>query len=67
MCETEVGGVIGVEEEGVDVVDGVADLGVSGYESEGFTLSEIFGGKRLSKKMCSRLLSTPLIFHKESF
>ena len=50
MCETEVGGVAGVEDEDVYVVDGVADLGVSGYESEGFTLTQIFRRKRLSNR-----------------
>ena len=33
------------EDEDVDVVDGVDEVGVSRYESEGFTLSEILRRK----------------------
>ena len=40
VCETEVGTEADVEDEDVDVVGGVDRVGVSGYESEGFTLSE---------------------------
>ena len=58
VCEIEDGTEADVEDEDVDVVDGVDEFGVSGYESEYFTLSEIFRRKRLSKKnvtlQCSR-------------
>ena len=39
------------EDEDVDVVGGVDEVGVSGYESEGFTLSEILRRKRLEKNV----------------
>ena len=35
------------EDEDVDVVGGVDEVGLCGYESEGFTLSEILRRKRL--------------------
>ena len=41
VCETEVGKDADVEDEDVDVVGGVDVVGVSGYKSDGFTLSEI--------------------------
>ena len=60
---TEVGGVFETEagteadaeneDEDIDVVGGVDEVGVSGYESEGFTLSEILRRKRLVKKNVS--------------
>ena len=50
VSETKAGTEADVEEENVYVVGGVADVGVSGYESEGFSLSEILHRKRLSKK-----------------
>ena len=55
VCETEAGTEADVEDEDeeVDVVGGVDEVGVSGYESEGFTLSEIFRRKRLTKKIVS--------------
>ena len=51
-CETEAGTEVDVEDEDedVDVVGGVDAVGVSGYESEGFTLSETLRQKRLAKK-----------------
>ena len=51
VCELETGTEVDVEDEdeNVDVVGGVEEVGVSGYESEGFTLSEILRGKRLAK------------------
>ena len=54
-CETEAGTEADVEDEDedVDVVGGVDEVGVSGYESEGFTLSEILRRKRLAKKNVS--------------
>ena len=39
------------EDEDVDVSGGVDEVGVSGYESEGFTLSEILRRKRLEKNV----------------
>ena len=39
------------EDEDVDVVGGVDEVGVSGYESEGFTLSEILHRKRHKKNV----------------
>ena len=55
VCETEVRIEADVEDEdeNVDVVGGVDEVGVSGYESEGFTLSEILRRKRLAKKVVS--------------
>ena len=46
------------EDEDVDVVGGVDEVGVSGYESEGFTLSEILRRKRLEKKVCEGVVDT---------
>ena len=53
VCETEAGTEADVEDEDddLDVVGGVDEVGVSGYESEGFTLSEILRRKRLEKKL----------------
>ena len=55
VCETEAGTEADVEDEdeNVGAVGGVDDVGVSGYESEGFTISEILRQKRLSKKNVS--------------
>ena len=55
VCETEAGTEANVENEDVDVVGGVEEVGVSKYESEGFTLSEILRRKRkrLAKKSVS--------------
>ena len=68
VCETEAGTEADVEDEDedVDVVGGVDEVGVSGYESEGFTLSEILRRKRL-RIMCPRVPLTPLIFYNVSF
>ena len=49
VYETEAGTEADVEDED----DGVDDFGVSGYESEGFTLSKIRRRKRLAKKNVS--------------
>ena len=56
VCETEAGTEADVEDEDedVDVVGGVDEVGVSGYESEGFTLSENLRRKRLAKKNVSK-------------
>ena len=55
VCKTEAGTEADVEDEdeNVDVFDGVYGVGVSGYESEGFTLSEILHRKRLAEKNVS--------------
>ena len=55
VCQTETGKDADVEDEDedVDVVGGVDEVGVSGYESEGFTISEILRRKRLAKKIVS--------------
>ena len=47
VCETEAGTETDAEDEDedVDVVGGVDEVGLSGYESEGFTLSEILRRK----------------------
>ena len=60
MCETEAGTETDVEDkdEDVDVVGGVDAFGVSGYESEGFTLSEILRRKRLEKKVSEGVVGT---------
>ena len=64
----EVGGVCGAEagveadaedeDEDVDVVGGVDEGGLSGYESEGFTLSEILRRKRLGENVSERVIDT---------
>ena len=55
VCETVAGTEADVEHEGedVDVVGGVDEVGVSGYESEGFTLSKTLRRTRLAKKNMS--------------
>ena len=60
VCETEAGTEADVkdEDEDVDVVGGVDEVGVSGYESEGLTLSEIIRRKRLEKKVSEGVVVT---------
>ena len=60
VFETEAGTEADVEDEDedVDVVGGVDEVGVSGYESEGFTLSEILRRKRLEKKVSEGVVDT---------
>ena len=55
VCETEAGTEADVEDEDedVDVLGGVDDVGVSGYEFEGFTLSKNLRRKRLAKNNVS--------------
>ena len=67
VCETEAGTEADVEDEDedVDVVGGVDEVGVSGCESEGLKLSEIFA--RDLRRMCPRVSLTPLTFHNVSF
>ena len=60
VCETEAGTEADVEDEDEDVDDigGVDEVGVSGYESEGFTLSEILRRKRLEKRVSEGVVDT---------
>ena len=60
VCETEAGTEADVEDEDedVDVVGGVDEVGVSGYESEGCTLSEILRRKRLEKRVSEGVVDT---------
>ena len=60
VCEIEAGTEVDVEDkdEDVDVVGGVDEVGVSGYESEGFTLSEILRRKRLKKNVSEGVFDT---------
>ena len=60
VCETEAGTEADVEndDEDVDVVGGVDEFGVSGYEPEGFTLSEILRRKRLEKRVSEGVVDT---------
>ena len=53
VSETEPGMEVDVEDEDGYINACVADVGVSGYECEGFTLSEILRRKRLSKRSAS--------------
>ena len=60
VCDTEAGTEADVEDEDedVDVVGGVDEVGVSGYESEGFTLSEMIRRKRLEKNVSEGVVDT---------
>ena len=60
VCETEagIGADVEGEDEDVDVVGGVDEVGLSGYESEGFTLSEILRRNRLGKNVSERVIDT---------
>ena len=60
VCETEAGTGVDMEDadEDVDVVGGVDEVGLSGYESEGFTLSEILRRNRLGKNVSERVIDT---------
>ena len=60
VCETEAGTEVDVEDEDedVDVVGGMDEVGVTGYESEGFTLSEFLRRKRLEKKVSEGVVDT---------
>ena len=46
------------KDEDVDVVGGADEFGVSGYESEGLTLSEILRRRRLEKKVSEGVVDT---------
>ena len=58
VCETEAGTEADAEDEDedVDVVGGLDEVGLSGYESEGFTLSEILRRKRLGRSVSERVI-----------
>ena len=60
VCEAEAGTEADVEDvdEDVDVGGGVDEVGLSGYESEGFTLSEILRRNRLGKNVSERVIDT---------
>ena len=60
VCEAESGTEADVEDEDedVDVVGGVDEVGLSGDESEGFALSEILCRKRLGEKVSERVIGT---------
>ena len=60
VCETEQGTEADVqdEDEDVDVLGGVDEVGVSGYKSEGFKLSEILRRKRLEKEVSRGVVDT---------
>ena len=64
VCETEAGTEADVEDkhDDVDVVGDVNEVGVSGYEPQGFTLSENLRRKRLAKRMCQRVSLTAFTF-----
>ena len=68
MCEAEAGTEADAEDEDeyVDVVGGVDEGGLSGDESEGFTLSEILRRKRLGRSVSERVIDTAY-FHNVSF
>ena len=67
VCETEAGTEADVEDEDddVDVVGGVDEVGVSGYDSEGFTLSEILRRKRLEKNVSEGVFDTARLPQRE--
>ena len=60
VCEAEAGTEADAEDtdEDVDVVGGVDEGGLSGDESEGFTLSEILRRKRLGRSVSERVSDT---------
>ena len=46
------------DDDDIDVVGGVDEVGLSGYESEGFTLSEILHRKRLKTNVSEGIIDT---------
>ena len=60
VCETDecTEADVEVKDEDVDVVGGVDEVGVSGYDSEGFTLSEILRRKRLERIVSEGVVDT---------
>ena len=67
VCDTEAGTEADVEDqdEDVDAVGGLDEVGVSGYESEVFTLSEILRRKRLEKRVFEGVVDTAHLPQKE--
>ena len=53
VCEPEAGTEVDMEDETIYAVGGVGEIGFSGYQFEGFTLSEIPRRKRMSKRRMS--------------
>ena len=53
VCDTEPDTEVDVEDEDVNVVGGVPDAVISGYESEEFILSETIRRRRLAKEPVS--------------
>ena len=49
VCETEAGTEADVEDDDVDAVSDADDVGVSRYESEGFTLTELLARESVSE------------------
>ena len=68
-CETERG--TGADEEDededVDVVGGVDEVWVSGYQLRGSRSQKSFVERDWRRRMCPRVLLTPLTFHNVSF
>ena len=63
-CEAEAGIEVDVENEDEDVVGGFAHVGLLGYKSEGFTMSEIVRRSGSSQRRAGpRVLLIPLTFH----
>ena len=60
VCRTDAGTDADAEDEDedVDVVGGVHEGGLSGYESEGFTLSKILRRKRLGENVSERVIDS---------
>ena len=60
VCGAEAGTEAGAEDEDedVDVVGGVDEVGLSGYKSEGFTLSKILRRKRLENIVSEGVIDT---------
>ena len=66
VCDAEAVTEVDVEDEDVDVVVGVADIGASGTNPSVSRSQRSFTGKDLQKSLCPRVLLTPLIFHNKS-
>ena len=68
VCETQACTEADVDEEDedIDVIGGVDEVGVSGYNSEGFTLSEILH-RDLPRRISPKVSLTPFSFHNVSF
>ena len=68
VCETEAGTEADVEDEDedVDVVGGIDEVGVSGYESEDSRSKKFCVERDWRRRMCPRVSLTPLTFHNVS-